>query len=91
MTVLEADEDYPDSVFVEDSALIANEDCAVISNPGAPTRKGEITNMIPTIENFFKEGIEYIKEPGTCEPGDIMMVGSHFYIGLSKRTNEEGA
>ena len=53
MTVLEADEDYPDSVFVEDSALIANEDCAVISNPGAPTRKGEITNMIPTIESFF--------------------------------------
>ena len=87
MTVLEADENYPDSVFVEDNALIAGNNCAIISNPGAPTRKGEITNMIPTIESFFKDGIEYVKDPGNCEPGDIMMVGNHFYIGLSKRTN----
>ena len=64
---------------------------SIISNPGAPTRKGEIAKMIPVIEGFFKDGIEYIKDPGTCEPGDIMMVGNHFYIGLSKRTNQEGA
>ena len=84
---MEADENYPDSVFVEDNALIASDKCAIISNPGAPSRKGEIANMIPTIESFFKDGVEYITDPGTCEPGDIMMVGSHFYIGLSKRTN----
>lgn len=88
---MEADENYPDSVFVEDNALIASDTCAIISNPGAPSRKGEITNMIPTIESYFPNGVEYVKDPGCCEPGDIMMVGNHFYIGLSKRTNQEGA
>jgi dimethylargininase len=39
----------------------------------------------------FYTNVEEIKEPGTVEAGDIMMVGSHFYIGLSARTNEEGA
>ena len=84
---MEADENYPDSVFVEDTALIAGNGCAIISNPGTPTRKGEIANMVPTIESFFKDGVEYVKDPGCCEPGDIMMVGNHFYIGQSKRTN----
>jgi len=39
----------------------------------------------------FYSNIEEVQEPGTVEAGDIMMVGSHFYIGLSERTNEDGA
>ncbi len=89
VTVLEADENYPDSVFVEDTALLTSR-CAVITNPGAPTRKGEINGIRDVIRNFFN-AIEIITDPGTLEAGDVMMVGSHFYIGLSGRTNREGA
>ncbi len=89
VTVLEADEDFPDSTFVEDVALCTPH-CAIITNPGAETRKKEIHAMIPTIEQHYKQ-IEYIQAPGTIEAGDIMMVGNHYYIGLSKRTNQQGA
>ena len=44
--------------------------------------------MIPVIKQFYPENnIEYIKTPGTLEGGDVMMVGDHFYIGISARTN----
>lgn len=89
VTVLPADEDYPDSTFVEDTALLTQK-CAIISNPGAETRAGEVKEMKHVIKNFYSI-IEEIVEPGTAEPGDIMMVGDHFYIGLSERTNEDGA
>lgn len=88
---LEADESFPDSCFVEDTAVLTKA-FALITNPGAPSRKGEIEAMIPVIERFFpKERIEYIRAPGTLEGGDVMMVGDHFYIGISDRTNREGA
>jgi len=87
--VLEADEYNPDSTFVEDVAVLTP-DCAVITNPGAPSRKGEINGMRKVLEHFYSN-IEQIQAPGTLEGGDIMMVGSHFYIGLSARTNLEGA
>lgn len=88
--VLPADEDFPDSCFVEDTAVITRK-CAIISNPGAATRNLEAQKMIPTIKEFFPEDqIEYITSPGTLEGGDVMMVGDHFYVGLSARTNEEG-
>lgn len=87
--VLPPDEDYPDSTFVEDTALLTSK-CAIIANPGAPPRKGEVIDIRNFLKNHYSL-IEEIKEPGTMEPGDIMMAGSHFYIGLSKRTNEYGA
>lgn len=90
VTVLPADENFPDSCFVEDTAVLT-ERCAVISNPGAPTRTRETEAMIPVIKQFYpEERIEYIKAPGTMEGGDVMMVGDTFYIGRSARTNEEG-
>lgn len=87
--ILEADEDYPDSCFVEDVALLTKS-CAIVTNPGAKSRKGEI-KLIPEVLRKYYENIEYIKDPGTIEAGDIMMVGDVFYIGLSNRTNIEGA
>jgi dimethylargininase len=87
--VLEADENFPDSTFVEDTALLTP-DCAIITNPGAPTRKGEINDMKKVVSRFYPV-IEEIKDPGTLEGGDVMKVGSHYYIGLSGRTNEMGA
>lgn len=83
-------EEFPDSCFVEDTAVVTRA-CAVISRPGADTRRGESTLMVDTIKRFYPEDkIEYIEAPGTMEGGDVMMVGDHFYIGLSARTNAEG-
>lgn len=91
VTVLEADERFPDSCFVEDTAVITK-NCAIICNPGADSRNKEIESMKETVKKFFCEDkIEYITSPGTVEGGDVMMVGNHFYIGKSLRTNEEGA
>ena len=90
VTVLEADERYPDSCFVEDPALITRK-CAIITNPGAASRNGEKNEIIGAVKKFFPEDkIEYIKDPGTLEGGDVMRVGDTFYVGLSARTNAEG-
>lgn len=87
--VLEADENYPDSVFMEDVALLTPE-VAVITNPGAESRKGEINGVKHVLDHYF-DHVESIDAPGTVEAGDIMMAGAHFYIGLSARTNKAGA
>ena len=87
--VLDADDDYPDSSFVEDVALLTSE-CAIITNPGAPSRRGEIVEIKKVLKDYY-DNIEEVMLPGTVEAGDIMMVGSHFYIGLSERTNQSGA
>lgn len=90
VTELPADEAFPDSCFVEDVAVLTRK-FAVITNPGAPSRKREVEAIIPVIEKFYPaDRIEFIKAPGTLEGGDIMMVGDHFYIGTSARTNKEG-
>ena len=89
VTVMESDEKYPDSTFVEDTALLTP-DCAVITNPGAESRTGETDAMEETINQYYTN-IERITTPGTLDAGDVMMVGNHFYVGLSARTNYEGA
>lgn len=90
VTVLEACERFPDSCFVEDAAVITKK-CAIITNPGAMSRNREAEMIIPAIKKFFSDDkIEYIVDPGTLDGGDVMMVGDHFYVGRSARTNEEG-
>lgn len=90
VTVLPADESFPDSCFVEDVAVITPK-CAIVTNPGAATRNQETKAIVPVLKQFFPEDkIEYITAPGTLEGGDVMMVGTHFYVGRSARTNEEG-
>ena len=89
VTVLPADENFPDSTFVEDVALMTPH-CAILTNPGAPTRSLETRSMLETIRDFCSN-VETIDSPGTVEAGDIMMVGDHYYIGLSDRTNQGGA
>lgn len=89
VTSIAADENFPDSVFIEDAALLTPV-CAIITNPGAPSRKGEIVAVEKTLSKFYLE-IERINAPGSLDAGDIMMVGSHYYIGISQRTNHHGA
>ena len=89
VTILPADERFPDSAFVEDVALMTPH-CAIITNPGAITRTLETQSITETIREFYTT-VEMIEAPGNLEAGDIMMVGDHFYIGLSERTNSAGA
>jgi len=89
VTILEAEEQYPDSVFVEDTAVLA-EKCAVITNPGASSRRGEEVSIKEALKKFYTN-IKSIIAPGTLEGGDVMRVRDHFYVGLSARTDEQGA
>lgn len=89
VTVLSKNPDFPDSTFVEDTAVLTPE-FAVITNPGALSRNGEIVDMEPVVKSHY-EKIYYIKSPGLLDGGDVLQVENHFYIGLSDRTNLEGA
>jgi dimethylargininase len=89
ITVLEPDSRFPDSTFVEDVAL-CTAGLSVITSPGETSRKGEQLGMERILGTFY-DTIEHIKAPGMLEAGDVMMTGRHFYIGISARTNHEGA
>lgn len=90
VTVLDALPEFPDSCFVEDTAVLTP-NCAIISNPGAPSRQKEPAYIVDAVKRFYPDSrIEYITAPGTMEGGDVMMVGDTFYIGRSARTNAEG-
>ena len=87
--VLEAEEDYPDSTFLEDVALLTPHG-AVILNPGAPTRKGETAGIDRVLGEYYQT-LYQIEDPGTVEGGDILQIGDHYHIGLTDRTNRAGA
>jgi dimethylargininase len=85
---LEADEQYPDGCFVEDTAIVT-EQMAIITNPGNPLRSGEQDEMASVLSAY--RSLYTIHSPGHVDGGDILKVGNHFYIGISDRTNREGA
>jgi dimethylargininase len=87
--VMEADEEYPDACFVEDPAVVTDR-MAIVTNPGVDTRQGEEIKVKEALSEFF-DNFDNIQSPGHLEGGDVMQIEDHFYIGLSKRTNEEGA
>ena len=89
VTVLPAEEAYPDGTFVEDTAVMLPSG-VILTRPGAVSRRGEVERMRPTLESLFNK-VSIIESPGTLEGGDVLMVGSHFYIGISERTNQDGA
>ncbi len=86
--VLPPEPTYPDAYFVEDPAIVTPK-LAVITRPGAPSRRGEQTSLAPLL-GYYRP-LLYISAPGTVEGGDVLMAGEHFFIGLSERTNSEGA
>ncbi len=87
--VLDPDSNFPDSTFVEDVALCTSE-FAIVTNPGAPSRNGERIGMRSVLQTIF-DSTDSIEAPGTLDAGDVMKTGKHFYIGLSERTNQQGA
>lgn len=89
LTILEPNLFFPDSTFVEDTAILTP-DAAILCRPGAPNREGEVEMIRPVIERFY-ESILTIAAPGTVDGGDVCQADDHFLIGISLRTNEEGA
>lgn len=79
--------DLPDAVFVEDAALALDE-VAVITRPGAATRRRE-TESLATVLRDYRQLLR-IQAPGTLDGGDVLRVGRRLYVGQSSRTNREG-
>ena len=69
ITTLDADLRYPDSTFVEDTAVLTP-GAAILTRPGVPSRKGEVAAIRETIRSFFPAMLE-IEAPGTLDGGDI--------------------
>lgn len=88
VTVLDPLDGHPDAHFVEDAAVVTP-DIAIITNPGAASRRGEVPSIEAALKPFRE--IVRVRPPGTIDGGDVLMVGHHFFIGLSDRTNEQGA
>ena len=84
---LVGNEDYPDSVFVEDTAVVTDE-IAVICRPGAESRRGE-TKLIEHELLKYRE-IARVLPPATIDGGDVLQVGQKIFVGLSSRTNRPG-
>jgi len=86
--VLEPLPGYPDAYFVEDPAVVTPK-IAVLTNPGAASRRGEVEAIRPALERYCQTA--RIEPPGTLEGGDVLIVDRHVFIGISARTNQAGA
>ena len=86
---LPEDPAHPDATFVEDAAILSPK-CNVITRPGAPSRSGEVEAIRSTLASLAIS-LKEIDAPGTLDGGDICEAGDHFFIGVSQRTNWEGA
>jgi dimethylargininase len=78
--------DLPDSVFVEDTAVILDE-VAIITNPGAVSRQPEIESIVEVLQKYRK--LIYVQPPAVLDGGDVLVVGKTIYLGLSSRSNSE--
>lgn len=89
VTVLPADEQFPDSVFIEDPALVLN-GVAIVLRPGAETRLGEAAALRPALVESMRDVVD-LKTDGFVDGGDILCTDDRVLLGLSARTNEAGA
>jgi dimethylargininase len=86
---LDPDPSFPDSTFVEDTAVVSARG-ALLTRPGAASRSGEVPAVGAALRQWFPAATE-ITPPGTVDGGDVCEAGEHFFIGLSNRTNRAGA
>lgn len=84
---LPADADYPDSVFVEDPAVVVDE-VAVMTRMGAASRRGESESLARALADY--RPLRWLRVPATLEGGDVMRIGRTLYVGVSHRTNRAG-
>jgi dimethylargininase len=83
---LPAEQKLPDSVFVEDTAVVVDE-VAVLSIMGAPSRRPEASSLADTLSHY--RPVKFLVEPATLDGGDVLRVGRQMFVGLSQRTNRE--
>ena len=79
--------DLPDAVFVEDAAVVLDE-VAVITRPGAESRRAETGSLAQALEEFRR--LARIEAPGTLDGGDVLRIGKNIYVGSSGRSSREG-
>lgn len=89
VTVLPELKDFPDSVFVEDPALVFTQG-AILLRSGAASRQGETNEISPILQDLFDTVLE-LPQPGHADGGDILVTPKSVLIGLSKRTDPVGA
>ncbi len=77
--------DLPDSVFVEDCAIVLDE-CAIITRPGAGSRRPETASIAAALAPYREPST--IQAPGTVDGGDVLTVGKNIYVGLTTRSNQ---
>lgn len=87
LQTLPAEPELPDSVFVEDVAIVLDE-VAVLTRPGALSRRAEVASVAEVLRRY--RPVLTIEEPGTLDGGDVLRVGRTLYVGESARSNAEG-
>jgi dimethylargininase len=84
---LAAGPDMPDSVFIEDTAIVFDE-VAIITRPGAASRRPETAGVADALQKYRL--LHRMEAPGTADGGDVLVVGRHVFVGRSSRTNDAG-
>jgi len=77
--------DLPDSVFVEDTAIVLTE-VAIVTRPGAESRRAETAGVADVLHRYRE--LRRIEAPGTIDGGDVLVAGRRVFIGRSSRTND---
>jgi len=80
--------EMPDSVFIEDIALVFDE-VAIVTRPGAPSRRAEVPGVAEVLAQY--RPLHTIEAPATVDGGDVLVVGRRVYVGQSGRTNSNAA
>jgi len=78
--------DMPDSVFVEDVAVVLDE-LAIVTRPGAPSRRVEVPAVADALKRHRR--LAFIEPPAIVDGGDVLVCGRTVYVGRSTRTNDE--
>lgn len=88
LTIVYAPEapEHPDGLFVEDAVFIVDGH-AVITRPGAPSRRGEVDSMVPVIRSLGLP-MHRIAGPATLDGGDVLVTPRHVFVGRSTRTDD---
>lgn len=84
---LSVEPELPDSVFVEDTAIVLDE-LAILTRPGAESRRRETASVAQALRAYRE--LRHIESPGTLDGGDVLRVGQRMYVGLSGRSNRAG-
>jgi dimethylargininase len=84
---LPAEPQLPDSVFVEDAAVVLDE-MAIVTRPGAQSRRAETASVAEVLRPHRR--LSFIEAPATLDGGDVLRLGRTLWVGLTERTNREG-